>query len=68
MKWINLHSEDIAQDHRWLCGKQIQDKKANIGKLHIHCKELKCIYQSSAYEAVNRTCTPLHTPKTLEMC
>ena len=32
MKCLNLHSVDIAQDHRWhwtyLCGKQIQGKKA----------------------------------------
>ena len=32
MKCLSFHSVDIAQDHRWhwtyLCGKQIQDKKA----------------------------------------
>ena len=32
MKFLSLHSADIAQDHRWhwayLCGKQIQGKKA----------------------------------------
>ena len=32
MKCLSLHSADIAQDHRWhwtyLCGKQIQGKKA----------------------------------------
>ena len=35
MNCLSFHSADIAQDHRWhwtyLCGKQIQGKKAFLG-------------------------------------
>ena len=36
--------------------------------LYIYIYIYICIYQSSAYELYDRTCMPLHMPKTLETC
>ena len=39
-----------------------------LGKLSLKISLAMCKVQASAYDTYDHTCTPLHTPKTLEMC
>ena len=48
---------------------KIKKKHLEISSFYTNApKTLVMWVQASAYEACNRTRTPLHTPKTLEMC